>query len=292
MMSQVSNTVLIFGCGYSAQVLGQQLLAKGWRVLGTTRSSIKADAMRAQGIQPILWPGDDIMDALDAATHILISAAPNETGDPVLTALSVEIQRRAGQYAWLGYLSTTAVYGDRNGGWVDETSTLNPATKRGAARVVAERAWLQLHHSHALPVHIFRLAGIYGPNRGPIAKLRAGTARCIIKKGQVFSRIHVADIAQVLQASISQPNPGAIYNVCDNKPTSPEVVIAYAAKILGLPVPAFEPFEQAKMTPMARSFYGESKKVSNRRILEELGVTLQHPDYKSGLDAEIAAKFT
>ncbi|MEE9453326.1 MAG: SDR family oxidoreductase [Paracoccaceae bacterium] len=292
MVSKIPNTLLIFGYGYSAQVLGQQLHAKGWRVLGTTRSATKADAMRACGITPIIWPGNDILGALAGATHILISAAPNANGDPVLSVLSAEIQRRAAQYAWLGYLSTTAVYGDRNGGWVDENSSLTPATKRGAERVAAEHAWLQLRIDHALPVHIFRLAGIYGPNRGPFAKLRAGTARCIIKKGQVFSRIHVEDIAQVLQASIRQPNAGAIYNVCDNNPAPPELVMAYAAKVLGLPVPPSEPFDQAEMTLMARSFYAESKKVSNRRILDELGVTLQYPDYKSGLDAQIAAEST
>ncbi len=286
------NTLLVFGYGYTARVIGQELLAEGWRVIGTTRSADKAAAMKADGIEAVLWPTEDITKALNAATHILISAAPSEEGDPVLVALSAEISQRAAQYKWVGYLSTTAVYGDRNGGWVDETSPLSPATRRGQLRADAEQAWLDLGVKAGLPVHIFRLAGIYGPGRGPFAKVRAGTARRIIKKGQVFSRTHVEDIAQVLRASIATPNAGAIYNVCDNDPAPPQEVIAEAARMLNLPLPAAEAFETAEMTPMARSFYAESKKVSNRRILEELGITLKYPDYRSGLTALLAAEST
>lgn len=284
------NTLLVFGYGYTARVIGQNLLAEGWRVIGTTRSSEKATTMTADGIEPILWPAEDISTSLDAATHILISAAPSEEGDPVLVALENEIRQRAAQYKWVGYLSTTAVYGDRSGGWVDETSPLSPATRRGQLRADAEQAWLDLGTETGLPVHIFRLAGIYGPGRGPFAKVRAGTARRIIKKGQVFSRTHVEDIAQVLRASIAQPNAGAIYNVCDNDPAPPQEVIAEAARMLNLPLPEAVDFETAEMTPMARSFYAESKKVSNHRILEELGIILKYPDYRSGLKALLAAE--
>ena len=182
---------------------------------------------------------------------------------------------------WVGYLSTTGVYGDHDGGWVDETSALTPATKRGRARVDAEAEWQTL----GLPLHIFRLAGIYGPGRGPFAKVRNGTARRIIKKGQVFSRCHVDDIAQVLEASIEKPNPGAIYNICDDDPAPPQDVLAYAAELLGLPLPPAVDFETAEMTPMARSFYAESKRVRNDRIKDELGVRLLHPTYRDGLQA-------
>lgn len=165
---------------------------------------------------------------------------------------------------------------------MDETTALTPATKRGQLRVSAEAEWQSVPN---LPLHIFRLAGIYGPGRGPFAKVRNGTARRIIKQGQVFSRIHVEDIAQVLWASITRPNIGAVYNLCDNDPAPPEDVIEYAAQLLGAPVPPEIDYETAEMTPMARSFYAESKKVSNERIKTELGVKLKYPDYKTGLRA-------
>ena len=284
------NTLLVFGYGYTARVIGQQLKNEGWRVIGTTRSEDKAAVMSTDGIEPVLWPNADISDALADATHILLSAAPSEDGDPVLRLLGDNIRKNASQYKWVGYLSTTAVYGDRDGGWVDENSDLSPSTRRGQLRADAEQAWLDLGAETNLPVHIFRLAGIYGPGRGPFAKVRAGTARRIIKKGQVFSRTHVEDIAQVLRASIDQPNAGAIYNVCDNDPAPPQEVIAAAARMLNLPFPEAEDFDSAEMTPMARSFYAESKKVSNRRILEELGITLKYPDYHSGLKALLDAE--
>jgi nucleoside-diphosphate-sugar epimerase len=188
---------------------------------------------------------------------------------------------------WVGYLSATGVYGDAQGDWVDEQSPLKPSTKRGQMRVDAEAEWQAIPD---LPLHIFRLAGIYGPGRGPFAKVRAGTARRIIKKGQVFSRIHVEDIAQVLAASIAQPNIGGVYNLCDNDPAPPENVIAHAAELLDLPLPPAADFETADMTPMARSFYAESKRVRNDRIKDELGVKLLYPDYRSGLAALLASE--
>ncbi len=262
--------LLSFGHGYSAQAL--ERLLQGWQVVGTHRD------------RKVIWPGTDMRPYLKQATHLLISVAPGADGDPVLAELRDDI--KAGQFEWVGYLSTTGVYGDRGGDWVDESADLRPATKRGIARMKAEADWAAL----GLPLHIFRLAGIYGPGRGPFAKVRAGTARRIIKKGQIFSRIHVDDIAAVLKASIAQPNPGAIYNVCDNDPQPPEVVIEEAARLLGQPVPDAVAFETAEMTPMARSFYAESKRVDNRRIREELGVVLKYPDYKTGLRAVLAAE--
>ena len=281
----MTGTLLSFGHGYSAQALTRLLIPQGWTVIGTTRTSAKAEALAATGVIPAIWPGADMASALDSATHLLISAAPDDGGDPVLRELAPQIAERASRFQWVGYLSTTGVYGDNSGDWVDENSPLTPATKRGQARVEAEAAWAAIS---GLPLHIFRLAGIYGPDRGPFAKVRNGTARRIIKQGQVFSRTHVEDIALVLAASIARPNPGAAYNVCDDDPAPPQDVIGYAAELLGLPLPPAEDFETAEMTPMARSFYAESKKVRNDRIKDELGVRLKYPDYRSGLRALLA----
>ncbi|MEO0486524.1 MAG: SDR family oxidoreductase [Pseudomonadota bacterium] len=279
----MTGTLLSFGHGYSAQELAKTLLPQGWRIIGTTRSEDKAQRLAAEGIEPLVTPRDDLCAAIADADHILMSAAPGPEGDPFLADYREAL--RGAPAAWVGYLSTTGVYGDHQGAWVDETAPLTPATKRGLARVAAEAEWRAL----GLPLHIFRLAGIYGPGRGPFAKVRAGTARRILKPGQVFSRIHVEDIAQVLAASIAQPRPGAVYNVCDDDPAPPENVIGHAAELLGLPLPPAEDFATADMTPMARSFYAESKRVRNDLIREELGVVLRYPSYRDGLAALLAA---
>lgn len=287
----MTSTLLTLGHGYSADALARRLLPEGWSVIGTTRSPEKAERLSDGGIEGILWPGDgDIAGALARATHILLSAAPGEDGDPVLNDLGPAIAEHADRIEWLGYLSTTGVYGDHQGGWVDEETPLTPSTKRGQQRVTAEAGWQALARTHGLPLHIFRLAGIYGPGRGPFSKVRAGTARRIVKEGQVFSRIHVDDIAQVLAASIARPNPGGIYNLCDDDPAPPQDVIAHAAKLLNLPLPPEVPFEEAEMSAMAKSFYAESKRVRNDRIKTELGVKLIYPDYRSGLAALLAAE--
>lgn len=277
------KTLLSIGHGYSADALARRLLPQGWRVIGTTRRPDKAQQMSARGVEPVLLPGS-LAQAVAEATHILVSVAPDEAGDPILRDHADEV--RAARAEWVGYLSTTAVYGDHAGGWVDEGTALTPSTARGHARVAAEREWAAL----GLPLQIFRLAGIYGPGRGPFEKVRDGTARRIIKPGQVFSRIHVEDIAQVLAASIARPRPGGIYNVCDDDPAPPEDVIGHAAGLLGLPLPEAVPYDEAEMTPMARSFYAESKRVRNDRIKDELGVTLRFPTYREGLAALLAAE--
>lgn len=280
----MSKTLLSCGHGYSARALTRHLLPDGWRIIGTTRSADKAQAIAATGVEPLIWPGTDPGAALQDATHLLISAGPGEGGDPVLAELRAQITAIAPRLEWVGYLSTTGVYGDHQGGWVDESTPLTPSTKRGQLRVDAEAAWRAIP---GLPLHIFRLAGIYGPGRGPFAKVRAGTARRILKEGQVFSRIHVQDIAQVLAASIARPNPGAVYNLCDDDPAPPQDVIAFAAALLGLPLPPAVRYEDAEMSPMARSFYAESKRVRNDRIKDELGVTLRYPNYRVGLRAMV-----
>lgn len=280
--------LLSFGHGFSAQALTR--LLPGQEIIATTRSPEKASKLAAEGLTARLFPGDDLTPDIARATHLLISAGPNNDGDPTLNAWRDQIAENASQFEWVGYLSTTGVYGDHRGGWVDETSPLTPATKRGQARVRAEAEWQKLAEETGLPLHIFRLAGIYGPGRGPFAKVRKGTARRIIKPNQLFSRIHVDDIARVLLASIQAPKPGRIYNVCDNEAAPPQDVIAHAAELLGLPLPPEVDFETAEMTPMARSFYAESKRVSNARIREELGVELLYPDYRAGLAALLSAE--
>lgn len=278
----MDKTLFSFGHGFSARALADVLIPKGWRIIGTTRSEDKLEEIAASGVEAVLWPGSDVGGLLEQASCLLISAGPGAEGDPVLNAVGDQIVARAAHLRWAGYLSTTGVYGDHRGGWVDEATPLSPSTKRGQARVEAEAAWQAIP---ALPLHIFRLAGIYGPGRGPFAKVRKGTARRIIKEGQVFSRIHVEDIAQALELSLARPVPGAIYNLCDNDPAPPEDVIGHAAELLGLPLPEAEDFETAEMTPMARSFYAESKKVRNDRIKTDLGWAPKYPDYRSGLAA-------
>ncbi|MCG7628226.1 SDR family oxidoreductase [Epibacterium sp. MM17-32] len=276
------KTLLCFGFGYTARALARTLAGPGWRILGTTRDPSEAEPMA--GVELLTWPGDTV--PLEEVTHILLSISPSEQGDPVLNELGARVAALP-SLEWVGYLSTTAVYGDHDGAWVDEQTPVTPSSQRGDWRAGAEAAWQAVPN---LPLHIFRLAGIYGPGRGPFAKLMAGRARRIVKPGQVFSRTHVDDIAQVLAASIARPNPGAIYNVCDDEPAPPQDVLGYAAELLGLPVPAEVPFDEAGMSPMARSFYGENKRVRNTRIKDELGVTLRYPDYRSGLKAVFAAE--
>lgn len=278
----MTGTLLSLGHGYSAQALARRLLPQGWRIIGTTRSPDKAEALRRDGVEPVIWPGTPLAPLIAGASHILCSVAPGPGGDPVVAEAAAAL--RAARPAWAGYLSTTGVYGDHDGGWVDETSPLTPSTLRGVQRVRAEAEWQAL----GLPLHIFRLAGIYGPGRGPFAKVRNGTARRILKPGQVFSRIHVEDIAQVLAASIRRPDPGAVYNVCDDDPAPPEAVIGHAAQLLGLPLPPAEDFATAEMTPLARSFYAENKRVRNDRMKRDLAVRLLYPSYREGLAALLA----
>lgn len=284
--------LFVFGLGYSALALAELLRPLGWAVAGTTRGPDKAAALRARGIEPFLFdrgrPLDNPGKALAGTTALLATVPPDGQGDPVLDEHAADI---AGLSAltWAGYLSTTGVYGDTGGAWVDETSPLNPVGERGRRRVEAERGWLDLLHRHGTPVHLFRLPGIYGPGRSAIDNLRSGTARRIDKPGQVFSRIHVEDIAATLAASIARPDPGAAYNVCDDAPAPSPDVIAHAAALLGVEPPPLQPFDPAALSPMAASFYAENKRVRNDRIKRELGVVLRYPTYREGLAAQLAA---
>ncbi|MCC7320415.1 MAG: SDR family oxidoreductase [Rubellimicrobium sp.] len=284
----MTGTLLSIGHGYVAGALGRELMARGWRVIGTTRSAGRAALLAGAGVEPLLWPGSDPGPALVAATHVLVSAPPEDgAGDPFLAAHGDLVAQRASAVRWMGYLSTTGVYGDHAGAAVDEEAECRGLGTRNLGRIRAEGEWRSVP---GLPAHVFRLAGIYGPGRGPFEKLRAGTARAIEKPGHLFGRIHVEDIVQVLLASMAHPRPGRVYNVTDDEPASGPEVIAHAAALLGLPAPPVEPYAEAGMTPMARSFYQGSRRVLNGRMKRELGVRLIHPDFRAGLRAILAAE--
>ncbi len=280
------GALFCFGLGYSAGFLAHALAAEGWRVAGTSRDEASGARLAAAGFTMHRFaPGRPLAaSALAGTTHLLASVPPDAVGDPVLAAHACNIAALTG-LRWIGYLSTTGVYGDRGGAWVDERAALRPSGERGRRRVAAEAQWLDLHRRHGLPVHVFRLAGIYGPGRSALDTVREGQAQRIDKPGQVFSRIHVADIVATLRSSMAQPDPGAVYNVCADDPAPPEAVIAYACTLLGVPPPPLVSFDSAVLSPMARSFYDDNKRVSNRRIKEELGVELRYPSYRDGLKA-------
>ncbi len=275
--------ILFFGFGFSAHALARKLSASQWKVTGTSRSAEGASAIAAQGFSGVVF---DALEAIpEDVTHIVSSVPPDAEGDPVLRRFGKQLSERAGTVEWAAYLSTTGVYGDHGGAWVDENTPLTPNTERGHRRLNAENAWLELHRANALPLHIFRLAGIYGPGRNALENLRDGTAKRVIREGQIFSRIHVDDIAGILQASMQHPNPGRAYNVADDEPCPPQDVITYGAELLGIAPPPEVPFESAELSPMARSFYMDSKRVSNVRLKQELGYEFQYPNYRVGLQS-------
>ena len=281
------NTIFCFGYGYCCDYLGHELMQQGaWEISGTTRDPEKRAMLIERGVNTHLFdlqtPLPDPSIILQDVTHILISTPPGDDGDPTYLAHGADIANLP-NLQWVGYLSTTGVYGDRGGDWVDENSELRPTSKRGSRREKAEEQWLSFQQSQGVPVHIFRLAGIYGPGRSALDSIRAGVARRIDKPGHAFSRIHVEDIVRVLIASMAQPNPGQIYNVCDDEAAPSHEVIAYAYELLGRPPPPLIPFDQADMSPMARSFYSDNKRVRNDRIKTELGVDLKYKTYREGL---------
>jgi nucleoside-diphosphate-sugar epimerase len=269
----MAGRFFLFGLGFSGQVIARRLIEAGWSVAGTSRSGT-ADVPGVT-VYPFERGRPLPAGALNGVTHVLSAVPPDEQGDPVIDTLTGRT------LDWAGYLSTTGVYGDCGGAWVDETAPLNPTGERSRRRVAAEAQWL------ALPAHVFRLAGIYGPGRSAIDSVRDATARRINKPGQVFSRVHVEDIAQTVLASMARPHPGAAYNVCDNDAAPPQDVIAHAAHLLGVEPPPEMGWDEAKavLSPMALSFYADNKRVSNARIKRELGVVLKYPTYREGLAA-------
>lgn len=280
--------ILILGLGYSAGFFARAALARGWEVTGTVRSAEKAAELSREGIRTLVFGGFAVSSALAKAVAeadaVLVSVQPAEDGDPALGPLRAALSA-APNLRWIGYLSTIGVYGDQGGAWINEAAPPAPTNARTRQRVDIEEAWLQLGRDSGKPVQIFRLSGIYGPGRNAITKLRNGTANRLIKPGQVFNRIHVDDIAGVLMASLAQPRQGAIYNVTDDEPGPPQDVITFAAELAGLEPPPEIPFEQAKLSPMAASFYGESKRVSNALVKRELDYAFRYPTYREALRA-------
>jgi hypothetical protein len=283
------STLVCIGLGYTARVFASRVGARGWRVVGTARTAEGAERIASLGCEGVLFdgstPSDALRMALTAATHVLVSAPPGAAGDPLLRHHAGDLPSTL---SWIGYLSTVGVYGDHGGAWVDETTAPKPTSSRSIWRLAAEQAWLDFASGTGIRVEIFRLAGIYGPGRGPLESVRNGTARGIIKPGQVFNRIHVEDIANVLAAAIAQPAIHSIYNVTDDEPAPPQDVLRYAANLLELPPPPTIDFATADLTPMARSFYSECKRVSNARMKQALGVSLSFPTYRDGLAHDAA----
>jgi nucleoside-diphosphate-sugar epimerase len=272
--------VLVLGCGYVGTAFAQTMAEQGALVQGTCRSTTSADELRKSGITPILFDGTanaDLIEAAQTATHILASIPPAPNGDPALLALSSVWEPKAG--VWIGYLSTTGVYGDRAGGWAFEDDAPTPLSIEAKRRAEAEAAWRALPS----PAHVFRLPGIYGPGRSALEQVLSGTARRIDKPGQVFSRAHRTDIVTALTASVANPSPGRIYNICDDHPCASGEVIVEACKLLGREPPPLVPFEAAGLSEMGKRFYSECKRVSNARAKEELGWKLAFPTYVEGL---------
>jgi nucleoside-diphosphate-sugar epimerase len=296
MAETTAPRLFCFGLGYSASHLAQRLLDRGWQVAGSVRTQEKVDRLREQGIEAHLFdrghPLAEPADALAGTTHLLVSVPPDGqgAGDAALDHQGEVIAGLAGQLQWAGYLSTTGVYGNRDGGWVDERSELSPTSDRSARRVKAETAWRRLHDDYGVPMHTFRLAGIYGPGRGPFRSIREGKAKRIDLPEQKFGRIHVEDICQVLEASIARPNPGAVYNVSDDEPAAPADVTAFASDLLGVAPPPLVPWEEAEMSAMAKTFWQDNKRVDNSRVHNELGVQFRYPTYREGLRAVLAAE--
>ena len=285
------SKLFAFGLGYSAQALASRLQAKGWEIAGTVRDPATLERLRQCGYAMARFANasdrDTVAGLLPGTTHLLHSIPPVVGNDPVLALFRDQLAALS-SLRWVGYLSTVGVYGGSDGAWVDETMAPEPRNARTEARVVAEEEWLEFGREAGCSVQVFRLAGIYGPGRSAFDKLRDGTARRIIKQGQVFNRIHVDDIASTLEASIALPRQGALYNVADNHPAPPDEVIAYAAELAGLPLPPAIPFEDADLTPMARSFYEGNRRIANELIKSELGVILRYPTYRDGLAAILA----
>lgn len=274
----------IFGAGYSGKAFARAN-EDGAPILGTTRSPGKFEALREAGIEPSSFDGSltaEISDALRHTTHLIVSVAPDEAGDPVLNAAGEAIRAKMLALKWIGYLSTVGVYGDHGGAWVDESAECRPVSKRSVMRVAAEQEWLALGREIGKPVAILRLSGIYGPGRNALANLEDGTARRLVKPGQVFNRIHCDDIAGALW-HLADRNRGGIFNVTDDEPAPPQDVVAYAAGVMGVEAPPEIPFETAQLSPMARSFYGENKRVANAAI-KAAGYSFRLPNYRVALE--------
>jgi nucleoside-diphosphate-sugar epimerase len=277
--------LLIFGCGYSGTAIAKAFAGPGNRISGTTRTADKADLLTQEGVEAFVFDGVELSDALRAAmreaTHLVQSIAPGKDGDPLIRLVGGDIRAAMPKLEWIGYLSTVGVYGDHKGAWIDETTSVHPVSARSVERVEAEEAWLAIGATIHIPVSVLRLAGIYGPGRNAFCNLDKGTARRLIKKDQVFNRIRVEDIGSAAKF-LSDRSLSGIYNVTDDEPYAPQDIVAEAARLMGVEPPPEQPFETAELSPMARSFYGENKRVSNAR-LRVLGFVFRYPEYRMSL---------
>jgi len=278
------RTILIFGAGYSGRAFGQLAAQSGARVFGTTRSAENASLLETLNITPIIFDGktvtDDLSRTIGKATELIISVAPDEAGDPVLRAAMAHLANISA-LKWIAYLSTVGVYGNHDGAWVDEETICKPVSKRSVQRMAAENEWLDFAESTRRPLCIMRLSGIYGPGRNALKNMAEGKARRLVKPGQVFNRIHVADIARSL-AFLSAKRAAGIFNVTDDMPSPPQDVVELAASVTKIDPPEPIDFDTATLSPMARSFYGENKRVSNAKI-KSTGFQFSYPDYRYAL---------
>ena len=281
--------LFLLGAGYSARALARLAALGGWQVAGTTRSPDGFGRLEQAGIAPFVFDGASIgsgmANALGRTTHLVVSVAPSSEGgsDAVFPLVADAVRAAMPALEWIGYFSTVGVYGDRDGGWVDEDSECRPRPGRSTARLAAERDWQALAAERGVPIAVMRLSGIYGPGRNALVNLAEGTARRLIKPGQVFNRIHVDDIAGST-LMLAGARKGGVFNVTDDEPAPPQDVVEYAANLMGVAPPAEIDFATAELSPMARSFYGENKRVSNARLKAE-GYRFVHPDYRSALGA-------
>ncbi len=281
-MTSPQSLLFVFGLGYSALQLSAQLRPAGWQVAGTVRTAAKAADLKGRGIEAAVWTGEGPLD-VPAGAHWLITLPPGRQGCPAALAAG----QQAGGARSITYLSTTGVYGDLQGGWAFEWSPVAPSSPRAAARVLAETQWLEASDGRA---RLVRLPGIYGPGRSPFDRLRDGTAQRIIKPGQVFSRVHVDDIASGLAALVQRPDASGVFHLCDDLSAPPQDVTAFAAELLGMAPPPDIPFEDAQLSEMAASFYAECKRVANARAKAALGWRPAYPTYREGLRAIFAAE--
>ena len=280
----MNKNLLIFGCGYSAQFIAKELNTKGWSVFGTTRSKDHFKKLTDFKIKPILW--DDISTINKLAVEgcaLLSSIAPRGLSDEGLVRLEELLRDGRCNITWLGYLSSTGVYGDRKGGWVTEDSNCDTVNPQGIARVAAEKKWVKLAIEYSIPLFIFRLAGIYGPTRSIFERIKAGTAQKVVKPNQYFNRIHVEDIAGTVCAGLEKPHLSGIYNVADDLPSPGSDLIDEAARLMGIPSFPEVQFNEANLSLMAKSFYLESKRVSNKKLTNVLGYSLKYPTYFLGI---------
>ena len=277
----------IFGAGFSGLETGRIVAANGMKAAGTTRTPERFAALAEAGLEPFVfdgrWLDKSVLQRLGEVTHLLMSIGPNENGDPLVPAYAKQLRHHTGNLEWIGYLSTVGVYGDHDGAWVDETTQCKPVSQRSFDRLDAEKSWAAFADASRVSLATLRLSGIYGPGRNTFGNLADGSAKRIIKPGQVFNRIHVKDIARAA-LHLGAGHTGGLFNITDSEPAPPQDVVTFAAGLMGVAPPPEIAYDDASMSPMARSFYGEVKRVSNAKV-RTTGFVFDYPDYRTALTA-------